>query len=174
MEDMPPPRPHGQQTCPECGKPCKNPYLLKKHIEAKHQPGSPDLLCPLCGKLFDNKHRRAGHIGKCTETPAVVPLAQPSEAAAGERHRSRSRSSSQDDQVAEVQKPTAKTPAVLVPLAQPSEVAAGERHRLRSQDDQVAEVQKPTAPRHQCDRCEKSFILPSRLAKHAADAHGDR
>ena len=40
-------------------------FASQKH-KAMHKPIlEVDLCCPKCGKGFENKHRRAGHIGKC-------------------------------------------------------------------------------------------------------------
>ena len=65
VEDLPTPKTRGPQKCDECGKFCKSEYHLQKH-KAMHKPIlEVDLCCPKCGKGFENKHRRAGHIGKC-------------------------------------------------------------------------------------------------------------
>ena len=65
VEDLPTPKTRGPQKCDECGKVCKSEYHLQKH-KAMHKPIlEVDLCCPKCGKGFENKHRRAGHIGKC-------------------------------------------------------------------------------------------------------------
>ena len=117
-----------------------------------------DLDCPKCGKVFDNKHRRAGHIGKCNGLQT-------------EKQKEKDTSTTTKKPESQKEKDTSTPTQNPEPVRRTTRLASSKQ--LEEVEEMVDSASMLTK-RFLCTKCEKTYSTNNRLTKHMTSTHGDR